>query len=142
MELRVVIEALRVLPERMRRSTPAKGGIEEWTGNRIKRNWRTGNGTPIAKKSLWQKLIQISKKHARINWSWVKAHSGILLNECADLLATRGIFGCKSQNRHPQHVTSLGEDTDNEECELSDDEETLGDERRAEHPPARTYLWK
>jgi ribonuclease HI len=94
MEIRAVVEVLRILPEIMHvlistDSTYVKGSIMEWMGHRIKRGWRTGNGTPVANKALWQQSIETLKKHSRIEWSWVKVDSGILLNECADMLATR-----------------------------------------------------
>jgi ribonuclease HI len=47
-----VIEALRVLPE----------GLHVW----ITGNWKTGNRTPVANRSLWQELIEFSMKHTRI----------------------------------------------------------------------------
>jgi hypothetical protein len=27
-----------------------------------------------------------------VQWPWVKAHAGFLLNECADMLATKGVL--------------------------------------------------
>jgi ribonuclease HI len=54
-----------------------------------------------------------------IEWSWVKAHSGILLNECADTLATKGVNNEPSQGL-VQYLVPIGEDTDNREYEMKD----------------------
>jgi hypothetical protein len=46
-----------------------------------------------------------------IKWTWVKAHAGYLLNECADMLATKGV-----RNETPavnvQFLHPINEDTD------------------------------
>jgi ribonuclease HI len=59
----------------------------------------------------------------KIEWSWVKGHSGILLNERADMLATKGV-----NNEQPpalvQHLVPMGEDTNEQVYELKDGEET------------------
>jgi ribonuclease HI len=39
---------------------------------------------------LWQRL-QIASAQHRVEWFWVKGHSGIADNELADALATRGL---------------------------------------------------
>jgi hypothetical protein len=57
------------------------------------------------------------------------------------MLATRGIFNQNPPNGPPQTVTTVGEDTDNEESAIADGEETSDVDRKVEQPPARTYLW-
>jgi hypothetical protein len=47
----------------------------------------------VANKSLWVALDAAVARHKRIEFTWVKAHSGILHNEVADTLATRGVKG-------------------------------------------------
>jgi ribonuclease HI len=59
----------------------------------------------------------------KIEWSWVKAHSGILLNECADILATKGVFNEPTQSL-VQFLVPIGEDTDAQEYEMREGEET------------------
>jgi hypothetical protein len=46
----------------------------------------------VANEELWKALIKAAAPHTGVEWSWVKAQSGLLLNECADTLATRGVF--------------------------------------------------
>jgi hypothetical protein len=71
----------------------------------------------------------------------VKAHSGILLNECADILATKGVMNEPSHGL-VQYVVPVGEDTDNHEYLLKDGEETPMDDWRGEEKPDRTYVMK
>jgi hypothetical protein len=42
---------------------------------------------------LGRQLDSAIARHARVEFDWAKADSGILLNECADQLATRGVHG-------------------------------------------------
>jgi hypothetical protein len=63
-----------------------------------------------------------------------------LLNECADVLATRGIFNTQRPNSTPQIVVPVGTDTDNEEYTLEDGEETLSEDWKEEYPLERTCV--
>jgi ribonuclease HI len=67
---------------------------------------------------LWQGLISLSERHARIEWQCVKAHSGILLSECADVLARRGVDKDGLPDNTPQFMVPMREDTDSEEYVL------------------------
>jgi ribonuclease HI len=40
---------------------------------------------------LWMELDTEIARHRVVEFSWVKAHSGIVHNEIADTLATRGV---------------------------------------------------
>jgi hypothetical protein len=55
----------------------------------------------------------------------VKAQSDILLNECADMLATKGVNNEESPNRTRQVLVPIKDDTDYSEYELALGEETL-----------------
>ena len=44
---------------------------------------------------LWQTLDQLARQH-KLEWIWVKGHSGHPENERADALANRGIDELKS----------------------------------------------
>jgi ribonuclease HI len=68
----------------------------------IQRGWKTGNGTPVANKELWKSLLKDAERHRHVEWTWVNAHSGKLLNECADVLAIRGILNERPPNDRPQ----------------------------------------
>jgi hypothetical protein len=92
------------------------------------------DGKPVANKSLWQQLIDVVKTHERVEWSSVKAHSGIVLNECADVPATRGVMN-ENASDAPQFVIPVDEDSDSHGYFLPDGEETLTDDCTAERPP-------
>lgn len=66
-----------------------KKGITEWSKNWIRKNWKTSSGKPVVNKDLWQRLIEVTKRHD-VTWHWVKGHAGIAENEHVDALATRG----------------------------------------------------
>jgi ribonuclease HI len=116
MEFHAVTEALCILPEGMNAwistdSGYTKTGITEWMCNWPKSGCRTGKGTPVVNKSLWQALTDAADRHVGIEWSWVKAHSGLLLNEWADMLATGGLFNILRPNGAHQLVVKTDEDT-------------------------------
>jgi hypothetical protein len=112
-------------------------------GDWIKRNWRTSTGAAVADMTLWQSLIEASKKFSRIEWSCVRAQSDLLLNECSDVLATQGVNNEQSPNGQQQVLLPReDDDTDEQEYVLANGEETLNEDWMAEHPPASTMIWK
>ena len=65
-------------------------GITEWLPNWKKRGWKTAARKPVKNEDLWRKLDSAIQKH-KIDWQWVKGHSGNAGNERADTLANLGI---------------------------------------------------
>jgi ribonuclease HI len=56
-------------------------------GHNWQRNgWRTSDRKPVKNAELWQALIEASAPH-RIEWKWVKGHSGHPENDRVDALA-------------------------------------------------------
>ncbi len=97
MELTAAIEALKALkvPAEVRLWTDSKyvlQGITEWLPNWKKRNWRTSANKPVKNADLWQELEAERARH-RIDWRWVRGHSGDAGNETADALANEAIDG-------------------------------------------------
>ena len=95
MELSAAIEGLAALKEpcSVELFTDSKyvmDGITQWIQNWKKNNWRTAAKKDVKNKELWQKLDQLISQH-RVQWHWVKGHSGDEGNEAADLLANKGI---------------------------------------------------
>ena len=64
-------------------------GITKWIFGWLKNNWTTASKKPVANCLLWKELFALSKNQ-RIEWVWVKGHSGLLGNEKADSLAVKG----------------------------------------------------
>ena len=95
MELTAVIEGLAALTQPCQvvltsDSTYVLKGIQEWMPNWKKRGWKTAAKKPVKNVDLWQKLDRVIGEH-KIDWRWVKGHSGHRENEIADQLANQGI---------------------------------------------------
>jgi ribonuclease HI len=67
-------------------------GITDWMDNWKKRGWKTAAKKPVKNEDLWRRLDAAIAKH-KINWVWVKGHSGDIGNEKADDLANQGVPG-------------------------------------------------
>ena len=95
MELRAVIEALSALKRPCNVSVTSDStyvlkGINEWLPNWKKRGWLTSGKKPVKNEDLWKSLDSLKSVH-KIEWHWVKGHSGHLENELVDQLANKGI---------------------------------------------------
>jgi ribonuclease HI len=65
-------------------------GINKWLPGWKKRNWQTSNKKPVKNRDLWE-ILDIATQSYKIEWHWVKGHTGNPGNEKADSLANRGI---------------------------------------------------
>ena len=65
-------------------------GITDWIENWKKRGWKTAAKKPVKNEDLWRRLDEVSRQH-KINWHWVKGHSGHRENELVDALANQGV---------------------------------------------------
>src|SRR5690606_32114364 len=91
MELTAAIMALEALTEGCSvvlhtDSQYVRQGITLWLPNWLRRNWRTAGGDPVKNQDLWERLHAACARH-RIDWRWVKGHSGNPGNERVDRLA-------------------------------------------------------
>ncbi len=94
MELRAAIEGLAALTRQCTvdlytDSQYVRNGINQWMANWKRNGWRTAARKPVKNVELWQRLDELVQRH-RINWHWVRGHSGNDGNEQADALANRG----------------------------------------------------
>ncbi len=95
MELTAAIRALEALkrPCRVVLNTDSKyvlQGMTEWIAGWKKRGWVSSSKEPVKNKDLWLALDAACATH-RIEWRWVRGHSGDVDNERADALANRGV---------------------------------------------------
>jgi ribonuclease HI len=95
MELSAVIKALKELNRSCEiiittDSNYVKDGITKWIHNWKKNGWKTANKKPVKNKELWLELDSLVVEH-KINWKWIKGHSGHPENERADQLANQAI---------------------------------------------------
>ena len=65
-----------------------KNGISRWINGWVRNNWRNAAKDPVANMELWQRLLAAARPH-KIEWKWVRGHSGDVMNERADVLATQ-----------------------------------------------------
>jgi len=63
-----------------------KEGITNWISNWEKNNWKTSDKKNVKNIDLWKKLKDLVKSK-KIEWCWIKGHSGNPLNDLADKLA-------------------------------------------------------
>jgi ribonuclease HI len=95
MELTAAIEALKALngSRDVILHTDSKyvmDGIEQWLPAWKNRGWKTAARKPVKNQDLWQELERLSAQH-KIQWKWIRGHTGNPGNEEADALANRGI---------------------------------------------------
>ncbi len=91
MELMAAIMALEALREACvialyTDSQYVRQGITEWMPGWVRRQWKTAGGDPVKNRDLWERLHAATLRH-RIDWHWVKGHSGDPDNERVDTLA-------------------------------------------------------
>ena len=95
MELTAAIESLKYFSETsiinmITDSKYVKEGIESWIVNWKKNGWKTSTKKPVKNKDLWIELDKQIQKH-KVNWQWIKGHTGHKHNEQADYLARKFI---------------------------------------------------
>jgi ribonuclease HI len=64
-----------------------KNGITRWMTGWVRKNWRSSTGDPVKNMDLWRRLLDAEKPH-KVEWKWVRGHSGNVMNERVDQLAT------------------------------------------------------
>ncbi|HLF58031.1 MAG TPA: ribonuclease HI [Alphaproteobacteria bacterium] len=95
MELMAAIAALEALtrPSRVRLTTDSqyvRDGITRWIHDWKLRGWKTADRKPVKNIELWKRLEAAIERH-KIEWHWVRGHSGHAENERADELARKAI---------------------------------------------------
>lgn len=95
MEMQAVISALQSLTRSCNvvvhtDSQYVQKGISEWIHGWKARGWRTAAKEPVKNEDLWKILDKLAAQH-KVDWRWVRGHSGHVENERADVLANRGV---------------------------------------------------
>jgi len=65
-------------------------GITEWIFAWVKKGWVNSKKEPVLNRDLWERLYALTSKH-RVEWKWVRGHSGHPENERCDELARDAI---------------------------------------------------
>ena len=95
MELMAVIKSLQQLNRscKIKIYTDSKyvqNGMLSWLEGWKKNNWKNSQKQAVKNVDLW-KMLDIESQRHKIEWFWVKGHSGDKYNEMADELANKGI---------------------------------------------------
>lgn len=104
MELMAVLEALRENTEGpieiVSDSTyVVKCFNDKWHVGWLRRGWKNSQGQPVANRDIWEPLFALVLNSSRsITFSWVKGHSGDVMNDFVDALAT-----VAADSQHPRH---------------------------------------
>ena len=99
MELIAAIQSLKALKKPAKisiitDSSYVKNGITEWLYTWKRNNWKTSSKKDVKNKTLWLELEELENKN-KVDWLWVKGHSGNIENERADFLARQEISKIK-----------------------------------------------
>jgi len=99
MELMAAIAALEALtrPSHVHLHTDSqylKQGITAWIHDWKRRGWKTADRKPVKNIDLWQRLEAALERH-KVEWFWVRGHTGHAENERADQLARAAIAACR-----------------------------------------------
>jgi ribonuclease HI len=91
MELAAAIEGLKALKrpclvQLYTDSVYVRDGITKWIHGWRRNGWKTSDKKPVKNAELWQDLLEATAPH-RVEWHWVKGHSGHPENDRADALA-------------------------------------------------------
>ena len=62
---------------------------DKWHVGWYRRNWKNSQGQPVANRDLWEELFAlVLESDRKIRFTWVKGHSGDVMNDFCDVLAT------------------------------------------------------
>ena len=73
-------------------------GMKKWISHWRDCNWKRPNNEPVKNRDLWETLDKLAlrvSEHTKLNWEWVKAHSGVLYNERCDALVQKAMLKVK-----------------------------------------------
>ena len=103
MELMAAISGLEALkkPARVKLYTDSiyvRDGITKWLKGWKAKGWLTADKKPVKNKELWQRLETATHIH-KIDWLWVKGHSGHPENDRVDQLARDAIKAMREMQR-------------------------------------------
>ncbi len=60
---------------------------EKWWQGWFRRGWKNSQGKPVANRDLWEPFIELVNSRGRVEFEWVRGHSGDAMNERVDKLA-------------------------------------------------------
>jgi ribonuclease HI/uncharacterized phage-like protein YoqJ len=93
MEIRAALEAVQTLPGRLQVVSDSKYVVQcfsdRWFAKWEANGWKTSNRTPVLNQDLWRPIVEaFNEREGEIEFRWVKGHSGDVMNDVVDRLAT------------------------------------------------------
>jgi len=93
MEIRAALEAVLALPGPLLIVSDSKYVVQcfsdRWYAKWESNGWKTSNRTPVLNQDLWRPLVDaFHEREGEIQFRWVKGHSGDVMNDVVDRLAT------------------------------------------------------
>lgn len=73
-------------------------GITKWICGWQKRGWINASKKPVLNVDLWREMIEATRPH-KIEWVWIKGHSGHPENERVDTLASDAALAASLQGK-------------------------------------------
>ena len=67
-------------------SVYVRDGITKWIHGWRRNGWKTADRKPVKNAELWLELVEAAAPH-KVEWHWIKGHSGHPENDRADQLA-------------------------------------------------------
>lgn len=93
MELLAVLRAIEDNPGRplviVMDSTYVKDGLEKWSVNWKRNDWKTKDKKPVKNQEIWKPLVAARDARDDLSFEWVKGHSGDRMNDLVDELAVQ-----------------------------------------------------
>jgi ribonuclease HI len=93
MEIRAAFEAVRALPGPLRVVSDSTYVVkcfnDRWFAKWEANGWKTSNRTPVVNQDLWRPFVELfHEREGELEFRWVKGHSGDVMNDVVDRLAT------------------------------------------------------
>jgi ribonuclease HI len=93
MEIRAALEAVRAVEGPLQIVSDSKYVVQcfndRWFAKWEANGWKTSNRTPVLNQDLWRPLVDaFHEREGDITFTWVKGHSGDVMNDVVDRLAT------------------------------------------------------
>jgi ribonuclease HI len=104
MELTAVIEAMKFItnPMPIKIYTDSKyvmDGAQQWLPVWKVKGWKTADRKPVKNDDLWKTLDAGLRRFDKVEWEWIRGHSGHPENERADQLARSAIINVLAESR-------------------------------------------
>lgn len=116
MEIRAALEAVKTLDGPLTVVSDSTYVVncfrDRWWEGWLRKGWTNSQRKPVANRDLWEPLIDLYRAEpTRIQWQWVKGHSGDVMNDLVDRLAVEATATQQGRSgSEPPDVSALPAD--------------------------------